>query len=159
MVLSGIYILAPEFNPESTQVKGILFGLLSAFLYALRNIISKKLTSHYNGTRIMFYQVSVIAIALIPTVFYLDTSNIKTQLPFIITLALLTTTIGHTMLVNSLRYFSVSTTSIINSSQPIFGIIIAYFFLNEIPTLNTYIGGSLIIATVIIESLRSAKQK
>ncbi|WP_308993182.1 DMT family transporter [Mariniflexile litorale] len=155
MVLFGIYLLAPEFNLESSDVKGILFGLLSALFFALRNIMSKKLISNYNGTRIMFYQVMVLSIVLLPTLFYFDTSGIKTEFPYVIMLALVTTAIGHTMLVNSLEHFSVSTASIINSTQPIFGIIIAFLFLNEIPTLNTYIGGSLILATVIIESIRS----
>jgi drug/metabolite transporter (DMT)-like permease len=155
LVLLGIYILAPEFNLESTYVKGVLFGLLSALFYALRNILSKKLTNTYNGSGVMLYQIGVLVIVLAPTLFYMDTSGIKTQLPYILTLAIVTTAIGHTMLVNSLKHFSVSTASIINSTQPIFGIIIAFIFLNEIPNLKTLIGGSLILATVIIESVRS----
>ena len=43
MVLLGIYILAPEFNLENSDIKGLLFGLLSALFFALRNIISKQL--------------------------------------------------------------------------------------------------------------------
>jgi drug/metabolite transporter (DMT)-like permease len=92
---------------------------------------------------------------LVPVLFFMDTSGIQTQYPFVILLALLTTAIGHTMFISSLRYFKVSTASIIGSMQPIFGIIIAYFFLHEIPTLNTLFGGMLIISTVVIESLRS----
>jgi drug/metabolite transporter (DMT)-like permease len=61
-------------------------------------------------------------------------------------------------MVHSLNYFSVSTASIISSIQPIFGIIIAFLVMNEIPTFNTYIGGSLILLTVVIESIRSSKQ-
>lgn len=155
MVLLGIYILAPEFNLESTHVQGVLFGLLSAFLYAIRNILSKKLTNIYNGTSIMFYQVLTLSLVLLPSLFYMDVSGIKTQFPYVLTLALVTTAIGHTMLVNSLKHFTVSTASIISSSQPIFGIIIAFIFLNEVPKFNTFIGGSLILATVIIESVRS----
>lgn len=158
MVLLGIYILAPEFNLESTHVQGGLFGLLSALCYALRNIISKKLIHRYNGTRIMLYQVTVIVIVLAPSLFFMGTSNITTQFPYVLMLALVTTAIGHTMLVNSLKHFSVSTTSIINSTQPVFGIIIAFIFLNEVPNLNTYIGGSLILATVLLESMRLMKK-
>lgn len=157
LVLIGIYILAPEFSLESSQLKGILFGLLSALFYALRILILKSKVSQYNGTMLMFYQVAIIAVILVPVLYFMDTTNIKTQYPFVIILALLTTAIGHTMFVNSLKYFKASTASIIGSAQPVFGIIIAYFFLNEIPNLNTFIGGSLIIATVVIESMRSNK--
>ena len=157
MVLVGIYILAPEFNLESSHVKGVLFGLLSAVCYALRILISKQLVSRYNATMLMFYQLFILTIVLLPALIFMDTSGIKTQFPYIILLALVTTAIGHTMLVHSLKYFSASTASIISSAQPVLGIIIAYFFLNEIPTWNTIIGGSLILATVFFESLRSRK--
>lgn len=155
MVLLGIYILAPEFDLESSQLQGILFGLLSALCFALRILIVKQLVTKYNGTMLMFYQVAILAIILAPALYILGTSNIKTQFPYVILLALLTTAIGHTMFINSLKYFKASTASIIGSTQPVFGIIIAFFFLNEIPTIHTFVGGALILATVVIESIRS----
>ncbi len=159
MVLFGIFLLAPEFNIESLHVKGILFGLLSAIFYALRILISKQLVVKYNATLLMFYQLAILSIVLIPTLIVMDTSGIETEWPFIIILALVTTAIGHTMLVHSLKHFSGSTASIISSAQPVFGIIIAYFFLNEIPTTHTFFGGLIILATVLIESIRSQRLK
>jgi drug/metabolite transporter (DMT)-like permease len=155
MVLLGIYILAPEFDLESEQLQGILFGLFSALCYAIRILILKGQVAKYNGTVLMFYQVAIITVVLAPVLFFMDTSNITTQYPYVFLLALITTAIGHTMFVNSLIYFKASTASIIGSGQPVFGIIIAYFFLNEIPTIHTFVGGSLILATVVIESIRS----
>lgn len=159
LVLIGIYILAPEFNLESTQLQGVLLGLLSALCYAIRILLLKGKVKTYNGAMLMFYQVAIMTVILAPVLFVMDSSNISTQYPFVIVLALLTTTIGHTIFINSLKYFKASTASIIGSTQPVFGIIIAYFFLNEIPTVNTFLGGSLILATVIIESIRSNKNK
>lgn len=155
MVLLGIYILAPEFDLESQQLQGILFGLFSALCYAIRILILKGQVAKYNGTVLMFYQVAIITVVLAPVLFFMNTSNITIQYPYVILLALITTAIGHTMFVNSLKYFKASTASIIGSGQPVFGIIIAYFFLNEIPTIHTFVGGSLILATVVIESIRS----
>lgn len=157
IVLIGIYILAPEFNFENTQLKGICFGLISALCYALRNLILKQHVNQYNGTVLMTQQVIIVSIILLPIMFTMNIDNIDTQLPYLILLGLVTTAIGHSLFIGSLRYFSVSTASIIGSAQPICGIIIAFFFLNEIPTLNTFIGGSLILATVFIESMRSRK--
>jgi len=155
IVLIGIYILAPEFDFENSHVKGVLLGLFSAICYALRNLILKQHIGQYSGTALMMYQISILSILLLPFMFTMDISNITTQFPYVIALALITTAIGHSMFIHSLRYFTVSTASIINSLQPIFGIIMAYFFLKEIPNLNTFIGGSLILTTVIIESVRS----
>ena len=157
LVLVGIYILSPDFDFESSQVKGILLGVFSALCYALRNLILKRNISSYSGTALMMHQILILSVLLIPTIFLMDISNISSQFPYIIILALVTTAIGHSIFIHSLKYFSVSTASIINSIQPVLGIIMAYFFLKEIPTWNTFFGGSLILATVIIESIRSRK--
>lgn len=157
IVLIGIYILAPKFDFESSQVKGILLGLFSALCYALRNLTLKRHIAQYSGTALMMHQILILSVLLIPFMLTMDISNLTTQYPYVILLALITTAIGHSIFIHSLKYFSVSTASIINSLQPVLGIIMAYFFLKEIPTWNTFFGGSLILATVIIESIRSRK--
>lgn len=159
IVLLGIYMLAPDFDLQSSQVKGILMGVLSALFYSLRLLILKSHTDHYHGSMLMFYQISILSVVLLPVIFVMDTSAIQTQFPAVLMLALLTTAIGHTLFLQSLKYFSVGTASIISSIQPIFGIILAYIFLNEIPTWNTFWGGLLILSTVVIESIRSQKSR
>ena len=155
LVLIGLFILTPEFNIDSTQVKGILFGVFSAFCYAVRILILKQHVAKYNGTMLMFYQTLIITILLLPTLFFMDISSLKSQFPYLLLLAFLTTAIGHSLMLYSLKFFSASTASIISSLQPIFGIILAFYFLQETPTMRTFLGGSLILLTVIIESVRS----
>ncbi|HBI40587.1 MAG TPA: EamA family transporter [Tenacibaculum sp.] len=155
LVLLGLYVLSPDFNFKSSNLQGILFGVLSAFCYAIRILILKKYVHQYNGIMLMFYQTVVISLCLFPTLFFMDISGIQSQLPYLLLLAFLTTAIGHSLMVHSLQFFTASTASIISSVQPIFGIILAFLFLNEIPSISTFIGGSLILATVIIESIRS----
>jgi drug/metabolite transporter (DMT)-like permease len=157
MVLLGLYILVPELSLESDQVKGILFGIFSALCYAIRILILKQHVANYNGTMLMFYQTVLITILLVPVLFFMDLSGLQSQIPYLILLALLTTAIGHSLMLHSLKFFSATTTTIISSLQPIFGIILAFFFLNEIPTINTFFGGGLILLTVVIESIRTKK--
>lgn len=154
LVLLGLYIMTPEFTLENTQVKGVLFGILSALCYALRLLILKQHVSNYSGLVLMFYQTIIITVLLFPTLFFMDLSGLKTQWPYILLLGILTTSVGHSLMLHSLKFFSASTASIISSLQPIFGIILAFFFLSEIPETNTYWGGSLILLTVVIESIR-----
>lgn len=157
LVLIGVYVLVPEFSFENHQLQGILFGVLSAVFYALRNLMVKRHVKTYNGSMIMLCQMIVITIFLLPILFFSDFSNTYSQIPLLILIALLTTAIGHTLMVKSLQHFSATTVSIISSVQPIFGIIIAYLFVNEIPNTSTFIGGSLILLTVVIESIRAKK--
>jgi len=157
LVFAGVYILVPEFSLDNSQLQGILMGILSALFFAIRNLVIRKDVKNYNGSTLMFYQMITISVLLFPFLFLQDFSNLETEFPYVIMVALLTTAIGHTMMVNSLKYFSATTASIIGSVQPIFGIIIAFIFVNEIPSSSTIWGGSLILLTVVIESLRSKK--
>tara|TARA_B110000285_G_C15099780_1_gene604304 strand:- start:99 stop:956 length:858 start_codon:yes stop_codon:yes gene_type:complete len=157
IVLIGIYILTPEFNLESDDLKGILFGLFSAFCYSIRILILKQHVDHYHGSMLMFYQTSVITIVLFPVLFFMDVSGFQSQVPYLLLLAIITTAIGHSLMVHSLKFFSATTATIIGSIQPVFGIIIAFVVINEIPAVNTIWGGLLIISTVFIETIRSKK--
>ena len=157
LVLLGIYFLAPEFNIESSHIQGIGLGLISALSYALRILILKRHISNYNGTMLMVYQLLILTIVLAPFLVVMDTSGINSQWPYVTILALVTTAIGHTLFIHSLKHFKVSTASIMTSALPVYGIIIAYLFLNEVPNKNVFIGGFLIISTVIIEGIRSKK--
>lgn len=155
VVVVGIYFLFPEFNIENNQTKGVLFGLISAIFYAIRNIIMKKKVANYHGSMLMFYQMVIVTLVLWPVLFIFEVNPTTNDWQALIILALVTTSIGHTLFVMSFKNFSVSTASIMSSVQPIYGIIFGILFLSELPTSNTLIGGFLILTTVVIESIQS----
>ncbi len=157
-VLFGVYFLVPEFSLDNQQTIAVCFGVGSAFLYSLRNILMKQQASKYNGWVLMLYQMFVVSTLLIPVLFFFDLSVIPSQLAPVLVLGLLTTSVGHTLLVSSFKYFSATTASIISSAQPIYGILLGYFILNEIPSINTVIGGLLIATAVFTEIFRSFKK-
>ena len=80
LILGGVSFLVPEFNLESTQVKGILFGVFSALCYAIRILILKKHVANYNGTMLMFYQTVIITILLLPILFFISLMTLSTAL-------------------------------------------------------------------------------
>lgn len=155
IVLIGIYFLLPDFDFKNDYTKGVLVGVVSAFFYALRNIVLKKQLVIYQPTMLMFYQLLFLSFLLWPVLFMFDTTNISIPWPSILTLAILTTAMGHTFFVVSLKNFSPSTVGIFSSIQPVYGIILAYFLLGEIPSSNIIIGGFLILTTVGFESFKT----
>ena len=158
LVVVGIYFLTPELNFENSDTKGVLMGIISAVFYALRNILTKRNISHYNASKVMFYQMLVIIVFLWPvTIDYQYAS--ANNWPRIIVLALITTAIGHTLFVNSFKNFTITAVSIMSSMSPIYGIIFGMLFLSEIPSTSTFFGGALILTTVVIESFQSAKKR
>lgn len=157
LVLVGIYFLTPEMNLDNNYTKGVIWGVISAVFYSLRNILTKKNLSHFNGSKVMFYQLLVI-LALLWPVFFTFNFNPKTSdWAQLLGLALITTAIGHSMFVGVFKNFTISTVSIMSSIGPIFGIIFGLIFLHEIPASKTIIGGILILTTVVIEGFTSRK--
>ncbi len=155
LVLVGIYFLVPDLDFSNSYTKAVLLGILSALCYSLRNIIMKTKVASYNGSVLMWYQLVVVSLLLLPFIWLMDSSGIKEQWLPTLTLALLTTAIGHTLFLQSFKRFSITTASIISSVQPVYGIIIGMIFLGEIPVFSTIIGGILILTSVVIESIRA----
>lgn len=159
MILLGVYFIAPNFDMDNSMTQGLLMGLLAAFFWSIRNLFLKSKITKFNSSLLMFYQLVIAAILLFPVLFIFQTEAVGAQLPYLLFLGLVTTAIGHTLFINSFTYFSVSTASIMSSTQPIYGIIIAMLLLGEIPNGRSLIGGTLIVLTVLIEASRSLRNK
>jgi len=155
IVLIGLYIMAPEIDFSNNATKGIASGVLSALLYSLRNLTMKSNSKKYDSSILMFYQFLFVAIVFSPFLVTSDTSKTFSFFPYLLILSLFTTAMGHTIFIRSFKNFNVSTASIIASSQPVFGILLGFIFLNEIPKYPTVIGGIIILSTVFIESFSS----
>ncbi len=157
LVLGGIYLLAPDFETGNTHVLAVGLGVFSALAYAIRNIILKSRAAHYNGSLMMTYQTGIVGFVLAPAFLIYQVDAIADQWPALLTLALFTTAIGHTLFLNCFKHFSITTVSILSSVQPVYGILIGIIFLSEIPSWTTVMGGVLILSSVVIESVRSYK--
>jgi drug/metabolite transporter (DMT)-like permease len=153
LTLLGIYFLVPSFDLAKTHGPAIALGVFSALCYAIRNILLKKARTSGNGSQQMLAQVVIIALCFVPFISQETVSMNQYFWPALVFLALFTTVIGHSMFLFSLTRFSVTSASIAASVQPLYGILIAYFFLNEIPHWGTYIGGALIVFAVLVEGL------
>lgn len=155
LVLFGIYFLVPEISFQNNYTIAVLLGILSGLFYALRNILMKQEIEKYNGSVLMMYQILVVAVVLSPVLFFSDFNEVVLQWAPLLILAIVTTCIGHTLFLMSLRNFSTTAASIMSSAQPLYAIILGILFLSEYPSLKTIIGGALIISAVVIESIRS----
>lgn len=155
----GIYFLVPSFTMMSTYGLALALGLLSALCYSLRNLLIKKYAPKGNGSQLMLTQVVIISGLFLP---FLSWDGILESWEYawaLLFLALFTTVIGHSLFLYSLTRFSVTTASMMACIQPLYGIVIGYLFLGEIPHWGTYIGGALILLAVIIETRSLQKEK
>jgi drug/metabolite transporter (DMT)-like permease len=151
LVIIGLTLLLPSGNISSSIWLGIGFGVTSAFVFSIRNILVKSLTYQYSGSLIMTYQLIISIIVLSPFLLIRSTTNLETYWPYLIVLGIVTTAIGHTLFARGFKTFTATTTSIFGSLQPVLGIFMAYLFLSESVNLQTFIGGFIILSTVLVE--------
>ena len=162
ITLVGIYFLVPNFDMDDDLTVGVLFGLLAALSYAIRNIWIRKHIRVISGSLSMAYQLLFLSIVLGPSLFFYPLEQDQYFLENIanlITLGLVTTAVGHTLFVRSFKYFSVTTVSIMSNFTPVLGIGWGMFFLDEIPQKGIYIGGSIILLVTLVEIFFAVKYK
>lgn len=158
LVITGVYFLVPDIDFSNQHFVAVCLGIISAFFYAIRNIMIKPKVEKYNGSVLMMYQLLVISILMAPLLYFTNFEQTFVALPGLLFLALITTTLGHTLLLKSFKHFSATTASIMSSVQPIYGIVMGMVFLGEFPAWHTLLGGGLILMAVVIENIRTFRK-
>ena len=157
LVMLGIYLISPEFKLDDDTTLAVIFGLISALAYALRNIYTRKVVSGYNGSVMMFFQLAVTSFVLLPMLFFKDSTAFVHDIPYLMGLVVISTSMGHTLLVHYLKKFSAVTVGLMSAIIPVYGILWAFIFLGEVPAYMTIIGGLLILASFVAETVLSNK--
>lgn len=159
IVLLGISLLVPEFTISNQTTQGVVWGVLSAFLFALRNIIHGRYFKHYPARHALLYQTLFIIILLLP---FAGTVLIEVntwQWQQLLLLGVLFTALPHTLFAHSLLFLKAKTVSLIACMQVVYGTAFAALFLTEIPGWQTIAGGILVISAAAYETVATVRQK
>lgn len=159
LVFIGLVLVFHDIHIAEKFQAGFIWGIISAFLFSLRMIISKKLLYRYSGEETMLYQVTIAAVCLAPIVIFNNISFLLISFNSVLVLILLGvvfTALPHTLLIRSLSGLKPKTVGILSSLQPLYCIFTAFFILKEVPSISVLAGGIIIISTVMFETLRSS---
>ena len=152
LAMIGVSFILPDFDLENKVSAGVALGVLSALVYALRNLWNKAYIGKYKGSTIMLYQLFVAGLLLLPTIFIFPMEYSFSTFGNLLILGLVTTAAAHTLFVSALQYFTASTVSILSSLIPLYGIGWAVWLIDEPMTINIGIGGAIIVLTVVFQS-------
>jgi drug/metabolite transporter (DMT)-like permease len=159
VVLLGIWFIVPSVSLSNDVTLGVLIGVFSAFLYAIRNLMHRKYFSHYSGSKAMAYQIMVICPCLIFFVSDdLTTMSANTAL-LLLLLGTVFTALPHAMVANALKHLRAKTFSLVACMQPFYGVVFAIVLLNETPTWQTLVGGLLVISAAVYETINAHKEQ
>lgn len=159
LVTAGVIVLVPSFDPGDATLRGLGWGVLSGFTFALLAVRSRALAQSHAPLDVALWQNAFAALALLPIVGLgrgaLPTPSLR-DVALILLLGLACTALAHTMFVASLRRLSAHTASVVAALEPVYGIALALVLLAEVPTTRTLCGGALIVLAALVASRRAA---
>lgn len=155
LVFLGVCLVMPEFSFENSTTRGVCWGVLSAFIFSIRNVIQRSYLSGCRGDTSMMYQSFIAGICgmlfVTPAV---SVMSLSVWLKLLV-LAIFFTAIPHSLFAGSLRRLKAKSASLISCLQPLYGTLYAFMILYEVPDSGTVIGGALIVMAAVFESYRA----
>lgn len=157
LVIIGIYFLT---GLGETYFWAIIIGIISALLAALFSTLNKKYITGQNslsvstielGAGFLFITITFpIHNALFPQPLWIP--NIASDWIWIVILGLLCTSLAFALSLNALKEISAFISNLSINLEPVYGILLAIWLLNEDSQLNSdfYIGTSIILGAVLL---------
>ncbi|MBT4337420.1 MAG: EamA family transporter [Bacteroidetes bacterium] len=157
LAILGILIIVPEFSFDNTTFKAIVWGVLSAFSFALLSLANRSYVKKHTALKIAFYEDAAATIFLLPFLFFLTFTFSFKLVSMLLLLGVVFTAVSHTLFIDGLKKVKAQTASIVASLEPVYGIVLGIVFFVEIPDLRTIIGGFVIISAVVYNSISIKK--
>jgi drug/metabolite transporter (DMT)-like permease len=154
LVAAGLVLVTPSFDFNNHLTQGLLWGILSAFAYAVLCLLSRSYAGKYPAVLVSFYQQGVAALCTLPFALQWQGALSAHDLSCLVVLGVVFTALGQGLVVASLRHLRVQTTSIIFGLEPVYGILLAWLLISEIPGFKTLLGGVLICGAVLWASFK-----
>lgn len=156
LVIAGLYLI---FRFEVDQSLGLGLALVSAFLAALFTIANSRFVRRHNALLITFYEMNGATVAMLlglAGVAFTGGLTAKEVIPqstdwlWLGILAFVCTVYAYSAGVHLLRKVSPFTLNLTINMEPVYGMVLAYFILNERMTAGFYAGSVVILLAVII---------
>ena len=156
VMFAGLLVLVPEFELSNDTTRGVMFGVISAFFFVVRTLLSRRYVQRYPSIVVMGFQLfGVAAVLALPAIFLNQPDPSQFFSWRMILLGLVFTALLHTLYVQSLSGLKAKTTGLIGVLQVPYSILAAMIFLAEYPPLRTWLGGVIVVVVVVIETLRT----
>ncbi len=152
-VFAGILLVVPDMDVSNQITAGAFWGILSGATFAILSIVNRKSVLSCPSITIAFYQDSFAGIfLLVPALLMPLEPPVFMDIFSMMFLGIVCTALAHTLFIQSLSTIRAQTASIITCLEPLYGTILAFLLLHEIPAWQTLAGGILIVGASIYAS-------
>jgi len=158
IVVVGIILVVPKYDLADENFIGAVWGILSGLSFAFLQVFNRQLVRSVDEKILSFYQ-NFFAIVFLLSVSEFSFLNQLTPKEFLLMaiLGVFCTALAHTLFISGLKFIRAETASVVATLEPIYGILLAFVLLKEVPTIRTLAGGALILTTVLYVSRMSVR--
>ena len=151
----GLFII---FNDELEigSLTGNIYALLCTALFAMSFVL---LSRYKQMDRVLLTTLSGLVLSIIAFFFCEDLAIDLKTLVVVMTMGLLISPISRVLLGTGAKYISASEVSLLMIIETIMAPVWVWIFLDEVPSSYTFIGGSIIVATLVANSLYTLKKE
>ena len=158
VMLAGVLLIVPEFQLGNAMTRGVIWGMIGSFSYAVLSLMNRSFSDRYPGALVSLYEPGTAAVVLLPALFFLHPAFTGRDIAGLIILGVAFTAGAHSLFIEGLKHVKVQTAGIISGLESVYGILAAFFVLREVPGLRELIGGAVILGVVFYSTLDSAKE-
>ncbi|MBQ9980349.1 MAG: EamA family transporter [Oscillospiraceae bacterium] len=158
LMLVGVFIMV-DMEAGVNTLLGVLFGLAGSLAYAVLSLINRTFTKKYTGVVISLYEQGIAGLALLPVILVIRPVYSGHDIIVLAILGVLCTAIAHSLYIVGLRRIKVQTAGVICGMEPVYGIILAIFILNQIPGIREIIGCIIVLAVTVYTTMRAGKDE
>jgi drug/metabolite transporter (DMT)-like permease len=156
MIAGLVVMVGPDLTDLQGQIiQGVLWGVLSAVLFVLRNLFQRYHFNHVSSDSLMFHQVVAVGLMLAIFVDYPQVSALAAVDWFkLVLLGIFSTAGAHTLLVFSMKQLPVKSVALISCLQPVIAALLAWYVIKETPGASVLLGGGMVLSVSVYESLQ-----
>lgn len=147
LTIIGIGLILPMKALDQSIIAGVIWGVASALTFALLTIVNRKFVKNISAKKVALYQNTFACLFLLPYLFVYPMTISLAQVTILLILGFIFTAFAHSLFNHALKKVKAQVASIAVSLEPIYGIIAAYFFLDESVSFMMFIGGTIVILT------------
>lgn len=146
LVSIGLVLIVPEWRFSATSTQALLIAIGSAFSFAMLVLYNRHASdSDKNAVTSAFWQNAIASLCVSPMLFGQAFELSAHSLGLLVALGVLCTALAHGLFIASLGTLTARQAAIVTALEPIYGIIIAWVWLHEVPAASVLLGGLLIL--------------
>ena len=159
LVVIGMVVMVSDASWNGGAVIALALGVLSGLSFAFLALANRWQGGHIPPFKLAFLQNGVAVMVLLPWV--LGSGAMSGVAPQtwcgLVLLGVVFTALSHGLFMFSLRRLSTSFASLMTSLEPVYGMLLAYFFLHEMPGMRELTGATIVLAATAYASYQHGR--